>query len=62
MLKLVLELARFHFKPLVFLRESFQLKVCPIQLGVNLSTLIEVLDVYFEKFLGLCENGWSIYT
>ena len=47
MLELVLELPRFHFEPLVLLREGFQLKVCPVQLGVNLPTSIEVLDVYF---------------
>ena len=49
MLKLILEFARFHFKPLIFLGKSFQLKICPIQLGVNLTTLVGVLDVLIGK-------------
>ena len=49
MLKLILEFARFHFEPLIFLGESFQLKICPIQLGVNLPTLVGVLDMLIEK-------------
>ena len=45
--QLVFEFTRFNFKPLVFFRETFQLKVRSVQLWVNLTTLGHTMEVAF---------------
>ena len=66
-LKLVLELARFHFQPLVLLWESFQLKICSVQPRVNLPNVHSTAGCQFwkdkdcTKMEVLWENGRSVW-